>query len=196
MFHVKHPAALGAVAAHQEEVRAGSSSRFALRTLRPAPSSPAPARDPRTQRASAQYAPIHLRKHSLASFRVARLEPISRTPLQLFRLRGKQLPRTGLFTGRFASTSGRSDRASRGAEAKPPVANDVLCHEVEKLTSTGRISVSGTQPTVGARPRGRNTSPHHGATSARTRPLLRAAPVSLSSAPSSCSRFPIVHALA
>ena len=40
MFHVKHPAALGAVAAHQEEVRAGSSSRFALRTLRPAPSSP------------------------------------------------------------------------------------------------------------------------------------------------------------
>ena len=88
MFHVKHPAALGAVAAHQEEVRAGSSSRFALRTLRPAPSSPAPARDPRTQRASAQYAPIHLRKHSLASFRVARLEPISRTPLQLFRLRG------------------------------------------------------------------------------------------------------------
>ena len=89
MFHVKHPAALGAVAAHQEEVRAGSSSRFALRTLRPAPSSPAPARDPRTQRASAQYAPIHLRKHSLASFRVARLEPISRTPLQLFRLRGR-----------------------------------------------------------------------------------------------------------
>ena len=56
MFHVKHPAALGAVAAHQEEVRAGSSSRFALRTLRPAPSSPAPARDPRTQRASAQQA--------------------------------------------------------------------------------------------------------------------------------------------
>ena len=84
MFHVKHPAALGAVAAHQEEVRAGSSSRFALRTLRPAPSSPAPARDPRTQRASAQYAPIHLRKHSLASFRVARLEPISRTLCNFF----------------------------------------------------------------------------------------------------------------
>ena len=142
MFHVKHPAALGAGAAHQEEVRAGSSLRFALRTLRPAPSSPAPARDPRTQRASAQYAPIHLRKHSPASFRVARLEPISRIPLQLFRLRGKQLPRTGLFTGRFASTSGRSDRASRGAEAKPLVANDVLCHEVEKLARAALFPAS------------------------------------------------------
>lgn len=58
MFHVKHPAALGAGAAHQEEVRAGSSLRFALRTLRPAPSSPAPARDPRTQRASARMHPF------------------------------------------------------------------------------------------------------------------------------------------
>ena len=112
MFHVKHPAALGAVAAHQEEVRAGSSSRFALRTLRPAPSSPAPARDPRTQRASAQYAPIHLRKHSLASFRVARLEPISRTPLQLFRLRGR-------LQGRKRSSG--STATNREALGKPLV---------------------------------------------------------------------------
>ena len=62
--------------------------------------------------------------------------------LQVFRLRGKQLPRTGLFTGRFASTSGRSDRASRGAEAKPPVANDVLCHEVEKLARAALFPAS------------------------------------------------------
>lgn len=62
--------------------------------------------------------------------------------LQVFRLRGKQLPRTGLFTGRFASTSGRSDRASRGAEAKPLVANDVLCHEVEKLARAALFPAS------------------------------------------------------
>ena len=117
MFHVKHPAALGAVAAHQEEVRAGSSSRFALRTLRPAPSSPAPARDPRTQRASAQYAPIHLRKHSLASFRVARLEPISRTPLQLFRLRGRLQGRKRSSCHEVEKVAEKLDFSTRAARA-------------------------------------------------------------------------------
>ena len=62
--------------------------------------------------------------------------------LQVFRLRGKQLPRTGLFTRRFESASGRSDRVSRGVEAKPLVANDVLCHEVEKLARAALFPAS------------------------------------------------------
>ena len=120
----------------------------------------------------------------------------SRALLQIFRPCGNAPNSRDVPTRLFSAPQKRAHYRDESANTSTRENACRACHEVEKLTSTGRISVSGTQPTVGARPRGRNTSPHHGATSARTRPLLRAAPVSLSSAPSSCSRFPIVHALA
>lgn len=75
--------------------------------------------------------------------------------LQVFRLRGKRLSRTGFFIRRFASASGRSDRASRGVEAKPPVANDALCHEVEKLARAAPFPA----PAIFAPVRSRQNSP-------------------------------------
>ena len=127
--------------------------------------------------------------------------------LQVFRLCGRMTFAADRPTRPFDPEARKLSAGFSLRRKKPLIATIRTCHEVEKLTNTGRISALGTQPTVDARLRGRNASSHHGATSAQirqqprvallpNRPRLRANPASQPPALRRNPCFPIVRTLA